>query len=155
MPILGPVNESSNSRPHVPANRGGGAVDPRDVVPTPVRIAGWIATLQGLAGVLAAVVLTVRAATGHHEETVAISGYGTAGWFLVVGGAVLAAGVGLLRGRRWGGGLVVMSEILLVLVAWYVGVDSSRPVAGLALAAMAVVGLVMLFRREALAWYTA
>lgn len=147
--------ESSDPGPQIPANRGAGSVDPRDVVPTPVRVAGWIATVQGLAGVLAAVVLAIRAASGHHEETVAISGYGTAVWFLMVGGAVSAAGLGLLRGRRWGRGLVVMSEILLLLVAWYVGVDSSRPLAGLALAVMAAVGLVMLFRREALVWYTA
>lgn len=129
--------------------------DPRTAIPTPVRIAGWIASAQGLVGVAAAVALFVRAVAGHREETVAISGYGTAGWFAILGGGLLAAGIGLLRGHRWGRGLVVIAELLLLFVAWYVGVGSHQILAGIALAVVCAVALAALFRRDAIAWYAA
>nr|WP_319027881.1 hypothetical protein [Dietzia sp. PP-33] len=124
-------------------------------MPTPVRLAGWISSAQGLTGVGVAVALAIRAAVGHREETVVISGYGTAVWFAILGGGLLAAGVGLLRGRRWGRGLVVIAELLLLFVAWYVAVGSHQYLAGVALAVVCVVALVSLFRRDAIEWYAA
>lgn len=118
-----------------------------------MRIAGWISSAQGLIGVGAAITLVVRALAGHREETVMISGYGTALWFAILGGALLAAGVGLLRGRRWGRGLVVIAELLLLFVAWYIGVGSGQYLAGIALAVVCAVALVSLFRRESIHWY--
>ncbi|WP_346995630.1 hypothetical protein [Dietzia sp. SLG310A2-38A2] len=128
-------------------------LDPRTAIPTPVRVAGWISSAQGLIGVGVAVALAIRAAGGHREETVVISGYGTAVWFAILGGGLLAAGVGLLRGRRWGRGLVVIAELLLLFVAWYVGVGSDQYLAGLILAVVCAVALVSLFRRDAIEWY--
>ena len=130
-------------------------LDPRTAVPTPVRLAGWIAAAQGLIGVGVAVALVIRAIGGHREESVVISGYGTAVWFAILGGGLLAAGLGLLRGRRWGRGLVVIVELLLLFVAWYVGVGSSQYLAGIALALVCGLALVSLFRREAIEWYAA
>lgn len=127
--------------------------DPRTAVPTPVRVAGWVATAQGLVGVGVGVVLIIRALAGHREETVVISGYGTALWFIILAGGLLAAGIGLLRGRRWGRGLVVIAELLLLFVAWYVAVGSGQWWEGIALAVVSVVALVSLFRRDALEWY--
>ncbi|ODQ93119.1 hypothetical protein BFG51_15155 [Dietzia alimentaria] len=124
-------------------------------IPGPVRLAGWIASAQGLIGVGIAVILLVRAIGGHREETVVISGYGTAVWFAILGGGLLAAGLGLLRGRRWGRGLVVIAELLLLFVAWYVGVGSHQYLAGIALAVVCASALVALFRREAVEWYAA
>ena len=142
-----------NVREPAGSSRHPSSPDPRAAIPTPVRIAGWIASAQGLLGVGVAVALVVRAAAGHREETVAISGYGTAMWFAILAGALLAAGLGLLRGRRWGRGLVVMAELLLILVSWYVVVGSHQYLAGFALAAVCVVALVSLFRPAAMAWY--
>ncbi|OAV79355.1 hypothetical protein AYO52_08650 [Dietzia sp. 111N12-1] len=124
-------------------------------IPGPVRLAGWIASAQGLIGVGIAVILLVRAIGGHREETVVISGYGTAVWFAILGGGLLAAGLGLLRGRRWGRGLVVIAELLLLFVAWYVGVGSHQYLAGIALAVVCASALVALFRRDAVEWYAA
>lgn len=118
-----------------------------------MRVSGWIAAAQGLVGVGVAVVMAVRAFGGHREETVVISGYGTALWFVILAGGLLAAGVGLLRGRRWGRGLVVIAELLLLFVAWYVAVGSHQWLAGIALAVVSLVALVSLFRRDALEWY--
>lgn len=129
--------------------------DPRGAIPAPVRLAGWIASAQGLIGVGVAVLLLVRAIGGHREETVVISGYGTAAWFAIIGGGLLAAGLGLLRGQRWGRGLVVIVELLLLFVAWYVGVGSQQYLAGVVLALVCVLALVGLFRRDAVEWYAA
>src|SRR5699024_4277575 len=129
--------------------------DPRIAIPGPVRLAVWIASAQGLIGVGIAVVLLVRAIGGHREETVVISGYGTAVWFAILGGGLLAAGLGLLRGRRWGRGLVVIAELLLLFVAWFVGVGSHQYLAGIALAVVCASALVALFRRDAVEWYAA
>ena len=129
--------------------------DPRTAIPTAVRVAGWIATAQGLVGLGAAVVLFVRALMGHREETVVISGYGTALWFAILAGGLFAAGIGLLRGRRWGRGLVVIAELLLLFVAWYVAVGSGQWWEGIALALVCLVALVALFLRDAVEWYAA
>jgi peptidoglycan/LPS O-acetylase OafA/YrhL len=118
-----------------------------------VRVAGWISAVQGLIGVGVAVALLVRAVGGHREETVVISGYGTAIWFAILGGGLLAAGIGLLQGRRWGRGLVVIAQLLLLFVAWYVGVGSQQYLAGIALAVVCAIALVSLFRRDAIEWY--
>lgn len=118
-----------------------------------MRIAGWISAAQGFVGVTAAVILFVRALGGHREETVVIDGYATAVWFLILGGGVLAAGVGLLTGRRWGRGVVVIAELLLLFVAWYLGVGSGHLLAGLALGALCLLALLSLFRRDAIEWY--
>lgn len=127
---------------------------PRAAIPVPVRIAGWIAAAQGLVGVCAAVYLFIRAVGGHHEETVQISGYGTAGWFAILGGGLLAAGVGLLIGKGWGRGVVVIAQLLLLFVAWNV-VSSGLVLAGVVLGVVCAVALYSTFRREAVEWYAA
>ena len=80
--------------------------------------------------------------------------YGTAGWFVVVGGAVFAAGVALLKGRRWGRGLAVFVQLLLLPVAWYMAIGSHRPELGVPVAVVAVVALVLLFSPSTLRWAT-
>lgn len=129
-------------------------MDPRAAIPVPVRIAGWIAAAQGLVGVCAAVYLFIRAVGGHQEETVQISGYGTAGWFAILGGGLLAAGVGLLIGKGWGRGVVVIAQLLLLFVAWNV-VSSGLVLAGVVLGVVCAVALYSTFRREAVEWYAA
>ena len=81
-------------------DNSGRPADPRTAIPTPVRIAGWISAGHGLLGVLAAIVLVIRALGGHREETVVINGYATAAWFVILGGALLAAGLGDRKSTR-------------------------------------------------------
>lgn len=147
-------------------DNSGQPADTRTAIPTPVRIAGWISAGQGLLGVLAAIVLVVRAVGGHSEETVVISGYATAAWFVILGGGLLAAGLGLLQGRRWGRGLVLIAELLiLVAVGSSVFGASGAAIFGevglplylgaIALAVASAAALVALLRSEAIEWYAA
>ena len=119
--------------------------------PASVRGAGLIAAVQGAAGLVAAVVLLLRAIGGAADQRVA-NGFGTAVWFTMAGGAVLAAGWALLVGRRWGRGLAVFAELLLLPVAWYLTVGSHRVLIGIPLAVMALTGLALLFSPAALRW---
>lgn len=140
--------------------------DPRTAIPTQVRLAGWISAAQGLIGVVAAIVLVIRAIGGHREETVVISGYATAVWFVILGGGLLAAGLGLLRGRRWGRGLVLIAELLILVAvgssifgatgaALFGEVGVPIFVGAIILAVASAVALASLLRREAVEWYAA
>lgn len=99
---------------------------------------------------MVAVVLVVRELAGADQHVV--NGLGTATWFVLVGGAVLAAGYALLTGRRWGRGLGVFTQLLLLPVAWYLAVGSHRPVYGIPLAVLALTVLVLLFSPAAVRW---
>jgi hypothetical protein len=121
--------------------------------PTSVRGAGFIVTAQGATGLVVAVVLLARAIGGADQR--GISGFGTAAWFALAGGAVLAAGWSLLAGRRWGRGLAVFAELLLLPVAWYLTVDSHRALIGIPVAALALTALALLFSPAAVRWVSA
>jgi hypothetical protein len=120
------------------------------ITPTGVRCAGLIVAAQGATGVVVATVLLFRAIGGVDQR--GINGFGTAAWFALAGGAVLAAGWALLAGRRWGRGLAVFAELLLLPVAWYLTVDSHRPVIGIPVAALALTALALLFSPAAVRW---
>lgn len=146
--------------------KSGRPADPRTAIPTPVRVAGWISAGQGFLGVLAAIVLIVRAVGGHREETVVISGYATAVWFVILGGGLLAAGLGLLQGKRWGRGLVLIAELLILVTvgssifgatgaAVFGEVGIPLYLGAIALAVASAVALAALLRREAVEWYAA
>jgi hypothetical protein len=115
-----------------------------------VRGAGFIVTAQGATGLVVAVVLLVRAIGGADQR--GINGFGTAAWFALAGGAVLAAGWSLLLGRRWGRGLAVFAELLLLPVAWYLTVDSHRAPIGIPVAVLALTALALLFSPAAVRW---
>lgn len=115
---------------------------------------------------MAAVILIARATGGHREETVAISGYATAAWFVILGGGLFAAGLGLLQGRRWGRGLVLIAELLILVAvgssifgatsaAFFGEVGLPIYLGGIALAVASAVALAALLRREAIEWYAA
>ena len=97
-----------------------------------------------------AVVLVVRAIAGADQRVV--NGVGTALWFLVIGGVVLAAGRALVVGRRWGRGLAVFTQLLLLPVAWYLAVGSHQRALGIPVAIVALTVLILLFSPNALRW---
>ena len=123
------------------------------IVPSPstVRQAAGVVALEGSALVVVAVVLVVRHLAGTDDPPF-LSGYGTAAWFVVMGSAVLAAAWALWTGRRWGRGIAVFAQLLLLPIAWYMAVDSGRWSYGIPVALVAVVTLGLLFSPSAVQW---
>lgn len=121
------------------------------MIPRSARVAGAITTVEGALAIVMAIALTVRELGGHREA--AISGYGTAAWFLIMGSAVLAAGVALCTGRRWGRGIAVFANLLLLGVAWYVFISGQLRFAVL-VGVVSVAVLALLFSPSVLHWLT-
>lgn len=113
-------------------------------------MAGLLVAVQGVAALAVAVALVVRGIAGADQRVV--NGLGTAVWFLLVGGVVLAAGRALARGRRWGRGLGIFTQLLLLPVAWYLAAGSHRPAVGVPVGILAAAVLVLLFSPPALRW---
>lgn len=109
--------------------------------------------LEGVVLVVVAAILVARAIGGAHEK--AISGYGTAVWYIVMGAAVFAAGWALWTGRRWGRGLAVFAQLLLLPIAWYIAVGSQQWAYGVPVALVAAGVLALLFSPSALQWASA
>jgi len=118
--------------------------------PASVRVAGLIAAVEGATGLVAAAVLLARGLGGADQRVV--NGFGTATFFVVAGGGVLAAGVALAAGKPWGRGLVVFTQLLLLPVVWYLAVGSHQPVFGASVAIVAVTALGLLFSPSSLRW---
>jgi peptidoglycan/LPS O-acetylase OafA/YrhL len=117
-------------------------------VPAAVRRAGVVVALEGVAGLIVAVVLVILGFGGGDRKVA----FGTAAWFVLVGGGLLAAGWALWTGRRWGRGIAVFAQLLLLPVAWYMAVGSHRPEYGVPVAVVALAALVLLFSPSALRW---
>ena len=97
-----------------------------------------------------AAILLIRAIGGAGQRGNNV--FGTSAWFALAGGAVLAAGWALVVGRRWGRGLAVFAELLLLGVAYYLTTGSHRALIGVAVAALSVTVLALLFSPAALRW---
>jgi len=119
------------------------------MVPSSVRYAGYLACAEGLVGLIAAAVLVVRGLDGANQGIV--NGFGTGGWFAIMGSAVLTSGWALVSGRRWGRGIAIFANLLLVPVSWYV-IRSHQPGYAIALGAVAIGVLVLLFSPSAVRW---
>ncbi len=118
--------------------------------PTTVRSAGALVTLEGGVAVGVALVLVIRGLLGYDQSQA--SGYGTAAWFGILGGAVFAAGIGLLLGHRWGRSIAVIAQILLLPVVWSLLTDSHQPLYGTVLGIVVVGALVSLFAPPTNRW---
>ncbi|MGU3431515.1 hypothetical protein ACNHUS_00745 [Actinomycetes bacterium M1A6_2h] len=119
-------------------------------MPGPIRWAGILVALEGLAAVGVAVVLLVRSLPGHEQG--AANGYGTALWFLVLGGGVATGGVALALGRRWARAIAVVAQLLLLPVVWSLLTDSHQLLWGSLLGVVVVATLVLLFSPPASRW---
>jgi peptidoglycan/LPS O-acetylase OafA/YrhL len=119
-------------------------------VPATVRGAGFVVVVQGVVALVVAAVLVVRATAGADQRVV--NGLGTAVWFVLAGGVVLAAGRALVIGKRWGRGVAVFTQLLLLPVAWYLAVGSHRPAFGIPAGAVALAVLILLFSPAAVRW---
>ena len=117
--------------------------------PPAVRYAGALVAVEGVAALVMCVVLVIRGLSGADQSIV--SGYGTALWFLLIGSGVVTGGWALISGRRWGRGIAVPTNLLLLPVAWYV-FSSHHQVYGVLVAALAVLVLALMFSPPAVQW---
>ncbi len=118
--------------------------------PAAVRYAGFLVAAEGLAALIMAAVLLIRGLGGADQHIV--SGFGTALWFLLIGAGVVTGGWALISGRRWGRGIGVPTNLLLLPVAWYV-FTSHHEVYGVLVALFALLVLGLLFSPPAVHWY--
>jgi len=109
-----------------------------------------LVALEGVAGLGAAAAFVIRGLAGADQSTV--SGFGNAAWFAIVGAALLAAGRALWTGRRWGRGVAVIAQLLLLPVTWYIAVGSHQWLYGIPIAVVALATLALLFSPSALQW---
>lgn len=121
-------------------------------VPMTVRRAAALVALQGGVGVVAAVVFLIRGLAGADRHIV--DGFGNTAWFGLFGAVLLAAAWALWTGRRWGRGIAIYAQMLLLPVSWYVGVGSHQWIYAVPLAVLSVAILVLLFSRSTIQWLT-
>jgi len=121
-------------------------------VPQPVRWVGVIVGLQGLAGTAFAIALLIKAITSAPEPGENV--YALAGYFALVGAAVITVGVALFRGRRWARTPAVVVQILLLGAAWYAISGSARWAIGVPVVVLCIVVLVLLFIAPSREWAT-
>ncbi|MBV7294835.1 hypothetical protein KRX51_02720 [Corynebacterium sp. TAE3-ERU12] len=119
--------------------------------PRSVIIAAWIAVVECVIGIGYGIFLGIRDVEGYEDELAVISGWGTGLWFIIIFGAVLVGAISLLRDRRWGRGPIVMLNICLLGVAYYMFTSQALVLAAITgLTALAVLACV--FSPKAVDW---
>ena len=83
-----------------------------------MRLAGVLVGLQGLLGLGFAVALTVRALTVEGAGLQVRDIVGEAGYFVLIGAALVAVGAGLIAGRRWARTPAIVTQLLLLPVVY-------------------------------------
>jgi hypothetical protein len=115
--------------------------------PMKVRIAGGIVALQGLVGVVFAVVLAFAPGTLTSKDRL-----GEAGFFALMAAAVIGFGVALVIGKRGARSPAVVVELILVGVAAYVTAPSGQIAYGIPIAALCIFVLYLLLNTQARDW---
>lgn len=126
-----------------------------EAVPRTIRIAGVLTSLQAVVGLVFVVALLVRATTGDLGGVGTLgrsATYGEAGYYGVLSLGVLAAGIGLLRGKHWARTPALLLQLLLIGIAWYAAGPSSNPLVSLVIGAPAVAVLWCLFNKQGRVW---
>ncbi|HEX5145356.1 MAG TPA: hypothetical protein VFW21_15940 [Mycobacterium sp.] len=127
------------------------------MTPAPVRWAGYLVAAEGAVAVVVALIYLFHVVTGSNQDVVrglpgaGAFSYGTAAWFAIMGAAVAAAGWALTTGRRWGRGIAVFANLLLLGVAYYIYGAGQTVYAALVVVA-ALVALGLLFSPAAVHW---
>jgi hypothetical protein len=114
-----------------------------------VRLAGALVAVQGLIGLGFAVALLLRAASADLPVSVVL---GEAGLFVVLGGALAAAGVALVVGRRWARTPAIVTQLLLLPVVYSLIGPSRQLVLGIAAGLFVVATFLLLISERSREW---
>ncbi|WP_235681154.1 hypothetical protein [Tomitella gaofuii] len=144
-------DDNGGARPRDPQDASS-APHPTDpgVPPTTVRIAGGIVAGEGVVGVGIAIFYVISALVGNHDK--GISYFGTAAWFGLLFGGVLAAGITLLLGRRGGRGVAIITQVLLAPFAFSLLGQSHQIAWGILIVLAIVPAFVLLVHPQTSAW---
>lgn len=115
--------------------------------------------MQSVIGLGFALFLVLRSITGAPEESIVYEtdtavtsvGIGTAIFFIIVFGTVIAGAIMMMRGKCWGRGPVIMLEILLLPIGFYM-ISGHALLLAVATCASAIATLVYLFSPRSLDW---
>lgn len=118
--------------------------------PQNVRFAGVLVGVQGVAGVVMALLLAVRA-FGTRGPSVSF-GLAEAGFFLLMGAAVLAVGVGLVRGRRGVRTPAIVVQLLLLPVVYSLIGPSRQLLLGILAGVLVIVTFLLLISEQSRRW---
>jgi hypothetical protein len=123
--------------------------------PRQVRLAGVLVGVQGLLALGFAVALVWRALTADGGGLPVRDIVGEAGYFVLVGAALVAVGLGLVAGRRWARTPAIVTQLLLLPVV-YTLIGPSRQLLLGVVAGVFVAGTFLLLISEASkVWATA
>lgn len=107
-----------------------------------------VVALEGLGALVFAIALAIAGIRGGDAGIA----FGAAVLLVLFGVVVSAAGRALWQGRRWGRGVAVFTQLLILLLAYYMLSGSHRPELGLPVGVVALVTLGLLFSPLALKW---
>lgn len=117
--------------------------------PPQVRAAGALVVLQALAALGFAVALGIRA----DAAALPLSGVlGEAAYFVIVGVALLAVGIGLLVGRRWARTPAIVAQLLLLPVVYTLLSTRGQLVVGIAAGVFVATAFMLLISERSRHW---
>lgn len=117
--------------------------------PPQIRLAGVVVALQGLVGIVFGVVLLVR---GLGADAPVRYVLGETGYFVLIGVACVAIGIGLLRGRRWARSPAIVVELLLLPVVYSLLGPSKQIVWGIVVGVVVIATFLLLISERSRVW---
>ncbi len=117
--------------------------------PPQVRLAGALVAVQALLALGFAGVLVLRAPSAELPVPFVL---GEAGYFAVIGAALLAVGVGLVGGRRWARTPAIVTQLLLLPVVYSLLGPSRQLLLGAVAGAYVVTTFLLLISERSRMW---
>ncbi|WP_149361247.1 hypothetical protein [Lolliginicoccus suaedae] len=131
--------------------------EPDDTLPLPVpwgiRAAGAIVAAQGATCLGLGAWYAARAIASEGNE--ARFGIALSSWFLLLGAAVLAGGIALALGKRWGRAVAIVMQLLLLPVVFSMITTSHQYALGFGLGGIVVLTLVLMMSGRSSDWLNA
>jgi hypothetical protein len=107
-----------------------------------------LVVLQGLLGLGFAVAVGVRAFTAERMGDL----LGEAGYFVLIGAALVAVGIGLVLGKRWARTPAIVTQLLLLPVVYSLLGPSRQLLAGIVAGVYVVATFMLLISERSRVW---
>jgi hypothetical protein len=134
-PILGAVTSDDPAAPAGP--------------PPQVRVAGALVALQALASLGFAAALAIGASAAALPLGAVL---GEAAYFVIIGAALLAVGIGLLIGRRWARTPAIVAQLLLLPVVYTLLSTRGQLISGIAAGVFVATTFMLLISERSRQW---